>query len=253
MSGTPNIGNLDLTDFTVGAMLRAGIAVRQIVRGVDSMEEAATRIVHYLYDNCIDPATGQRSCALVRFYKTHRYGALEPALQRFAHDQLGDVIPDDDMRCLVLLASAGDEPGWNSRQASTGHRAIPLPTADIVRRAPMIARLIEELGLDIQSVVSGKSAGAPSGEPRNYEVFHVEQARGSPHIPAQEDFVLRYGIMSVIGFGGLVRSGELYTVILFSRATIPAASAARFRTIALDVRSALYTLGEERTWRSDVP
>lgn len=99
------------------------------------MEEAASLIVQYLYDNCIDPATGQRSCALVRFYKTHRYGALEPGLQRFAAGQLGDVVPGDE------------------------------------------TRLIEELGLDIESVVSGKSAAARSGAPRNYE---VRLARSGP-------------------------------------------------------------------------
>ena len=82
-------------------------------------------------------------------------------------------------------------------------------------------------------------------------MFHVEEARGSPHIPAQRDFVLRYGITSVVGFGGLLRSGELFAVILFLRARIPAASAARFRTIALDVRSALYLVEEERTWAID--
>ena len=50
---------------------------------------------------------------------------------------------------------------------------------------------------------------------------------------------------------GLLRSGELFTVIVFARTEIPVSSAARFRTIALDVRSALYTLFEDRTWKTD--
>lgn len=253
MPDSPVLGNFDLTNFTVGAMLRAGIALRQSVREADSMEDAAVSVVRYLYDNCLDPLTGKRSCALVRFYKTHRYSGLQPDLQRFAHQQLGDLMPDDDMRCLALLATAGDEPGWNSRQASQSHQAIPLPSADIVRRAPMIARLIEDMGLEIESVVSGNAPSDRPGDARTYEVFHVEDARGSPHIPAQHDFVLRYDIASVLGFGGLLRSGELYAVILFSRASIPPTSAARFRTIALDVRSALYALGEERTWKKANP
>lgn len=244
----PNFGNLDVANFTVGAMLRSGIAVRRIVRGTDSLEAAANLVVRYFYDHCADTNTGERSCALVRFYKTHPYGTLESEQQLFAERLLAGQSADDDMRCLTLLATAGDEPEWNSRRESRSHQAIPLPSADIVRRAPMIARLIEDLGLDIEAVVAGQSVPARVGEARTYDVFHVEEAADSPHIPAQREFVQRYGITSVVGFGGLLRSGELYAVILFSRAHIPKSSALRFRTIALDVRSALYSLDETKTW-----
>ncbi|MEP6992745.1 MAG: hypothetical protein ABJA80_17550 [bacterium] len=252
MTGNPKVGHLDIANFTVGGMLRAGIAARQVARDARSLEEAADLVVRYFYDNCVDATTGERTTVLVRFYKTHRYGALEPTMQLVARQQLGVMTPAADMRVLTLLGTAGQEPEWNSRRRSRAHQAIPLPSADIVRQAPMIARLIEELGLEIESVVSGNAPASRPGEARNYDVFHVEQARGSPHIPAQEEFVERYGVESVVGFGGLLRSGELFAVILFSRVAIPSASAARFRAIALDVRSALYTLDEDRTWNSSV-
>jgi hypothetical protein len=250
MPDQPDLGPLDVTDFTVGAMLRAGIAIRRAVRGADSLEAAADVIARYLYERCVS-ADGERSCALVRFYKTHRYGALQPALQRFAANLLGDIPPRRDMRCLTLLATVGDEVQWNARRRSKGHQAIPLPTAESVRAAPMIMRLIEDLGVDIESLVSAAEPRARGGDPRTYDVFHVEQAKGSPFIPAQAEFVERYGIASVVGFGGLLRSGELFAVILFSRDVIPAKSAARFRTIALDVRSSLFAFDESRTWRED--
>jgi hypothetical protein len=155
------------------------------------------------------------------------------------------------MRCLVLLATAGDEPAWNARQSSRGHQAIPLPSAERVRAAPMIMRLIEAMGVDIESLVSAAEPHGRAAEVRTYDVFHVERALGSPFIPAQRDFVEPYGIASVVGFGGLLRSGELFAVILFSRHAIPARSAARFRTIALDVRSSLFAFDESRTWSED--
>jgi hypothetical protein len=231
-------------------MLRSGIAIRRAVRGAASLEGAAEVVVRYLYDHCVGP-DDSRSCALVRFYKTHPYGQLEPALQRFAAAQLGDHPPRDDMRCLTLMASAGDEPEWNARQSSRGHQSIPLPTAERVRAAPMILRLIEDLGVDIESVVSASEPRNRGSDSRTYDVFHVEEALGSPFIPVQREFVERYGIASVVGFGGLLRSGELFAIILFSRHTIPPASAARFRTIALDVRSSLFAFDESRTWRQD--
>lgn len=248
MADTLEFGTLDITDFTVGAMLRAGIAIRRAVRGAESLEGAADVIVRYLYDHCVDVKTGERSCAMARFYKTHPFGGLEPAQQRFATAQLGDMPPSEEMRCLTLLATAGDEPAWNSRHESRGHVAIPLPTAESVRAAPMVTRLIEELGLDLESVVAGSAPPTRGPDARTYDVFHVEDALASPFIPAQREFVIPHRIASVVGFGGLLRSGELFAVIIFSRDRIPARSAARFRTIALDVRSSLFSFDETNTW-----
>jgi hypothetical protein len=113
----------------------------------------------------------------------------------------------------------------------------------------MIVRLIEDIGIDIDALVGrtepARQAPATS---RNYDVFHVEDALGSPHIPAQRDFVIPHGIASVVGFGGLLRSGEMFSVVLFSRDRIPAASAARFKAIALDVRSAFFTFEDAGIW-----
>lgn len=244
----PDFGPLDVTDFTVGAMLRSGIALRRAVRDCTSLESAASTIVRYFYDSCVEASTGARSCALVRFYKTHPFATLEPDLQEFAAQQLGGVDPDPAMRCLTLLGTAGDEQAWNSRHLSRGHRTIPLPSAEIVRAAPMIARLIEDLGLDIEAIVHGRDASVRTAGARTYDVFHVEQALGSAVIPAQQEFVIPYSIRSVVGFGGVLRSGEMFAVVLFSRAAITPASAIRFRTIALDIRSALFSLDEAHTW-----
>jgi two-component system NtrC family sensor kinase len=248
MPPAPDFGPLDVTDFTVGAMLRSGIALRRAVRDCPTLEAAAGTIVRYLFDHCVDIRTGERSCPLVRFYKTHRYDALEPALQEFVRKQLGGEPPRHDLRCLTLLGTAGEEAGWNSRHQSRAHRAIPLASAESVRAAPMIARLIEDLGLDLDTVVAGGETTVRSTEARTYDVFHVEQALGSPVIPAQEEFVIPYAIRSVVGFGGVLRSSELFAVVLFSRAPISAASAQRFRTIALDIRSALFPIDEAHTW-----
>jgi hypothetical protein len=248
MASSPDFGPLDVTEFTVGAMLRSGIALRRAVRDCRSLETAAGTVARYLYEHCVDVKTGERTCPLVRFYKTHRYDSLEPELKAFVDAQLGGVLPDPQLRCLTLLGTAGEEPAWNSRHQSRGHRAIPLASAESIRGTPMIARLIEELGLDIDSVVRGREASVRATEARTYDVFHVEEALGSPFIPAQDEFVIPYAIRSVVGFGGVLRSGELFTVVIFSRAPIGVASANRFRTIALDIRSALFSLDEAHTF-----
>ena len=230
----------DLAHFALGDMLRCGLALRRETKHAATMEEAARAITRHLYDECLEGGAGPRSCPLVRFYKTHVFAELEPALQSFARTQMPEEVPAPQMRCLVLLASAGDEPEWNDRRRSRGHQAVPLPSEQIVRRAPMIAQLIDQLGLPIEAVVQPSPEVVRELSGKSYNVFHVEEAPGSPFIPAQRDFVQPYGIRSVLGFGGLLHTGDLYAAILFSRTPIGADVASRFRTIALDVKSVVF-------------
>jgi hypothetical protein len=236
----------NLADFDLAAMLRSSHGLRRAAQGAASMETAAAAICRFLYDGLVD-GEGGRACVLARFYKTHPYGALPPDLQRFAKRAFGAVAispPEPAMKCLTLLATVGDAPGWNDRRASEGHQAIPLPSPHVVERAPMIAQLIREFGMQLSDVVrpSGDLVRALGG--KSYGVFHVEEAVGSPFIPAQAGFVDRYGIRSVIGFGGLLPTGDLFGVILFSRVHVAVESADRFRSLALDLKSCLIPYGE---------
>jgi hypothetical protein len=144
--------------------------------------------------------------------------------------------PRPEMKCLVLLASAGDDPAWNDRRRSRGHQAIPLASTEVVEKAPMIAQLVRELGLDLDQVVAPRPEVIRGLEGKTYNVFHVETAQGSPYIPAQDDFVRAWRVRSVVGCGGVLLTGDLYSLILFSRAAIPRDSADRFRNIALDLK-----------------
>ena len=60
-----NLSQLSLSD-----MIECGAALRQLGHDKRSMEEVADRIVRYLYDHLVDGRTGERACALVRFFLT---------------------------------------------------------------------------------------------------------------------------------------------------------------------------------------
>lgn len=230
----------DLADFNLANMLRCGRGVRRAAQGASSIRSAADAIVRYLYTDSARLPDGTRSCALVRCYRTMSYGDLDRSQRAFADGLMRVPLANPDMKCLTLIASVGDEAEWCSPETSRGHRVIPLPSPEIVDQAPMIAQLIRQLGLDIDSVVRPQQEIIPALAGRTYNVFHVEQALGSPYIPAQEDFVVPYGIRSVVGFGGLLRSGDLFAVIMFSRVPIAEEPAGRFRTIGLDVKAAFF-------------
>ena len=240
----------DLSNFTLRDMLMCGGDIRRVSRNAPSMEAAADAIIHYLYDRCAEPNGGPKSCALIRCYKTHPYGGLEPAQRSFADTAMGGAKPTPTMKCLTLLATVGEVPAWNSRHTSSGHKAIPLPSTKVVEQAPMIAQLIRQFGLEINDLVASGSASVQPSEGKTYNVFHVQKALGSPAIPAQKDFVEKYGIRSVLGFGGVLRTGDLFAIIMFSKREIPAESAQRFRTLALDVKSSFFPYRDDNIFSS---
>ena len=221
-------------------MLRCSRGLRQTTAGATSLDEVATATVGYLYSQFADPESKEPQCALIRFYCTAAYRDLEPDLKEFARAKLGGKDPDPATKILALVATVGSEPQWCDRKRSVDHQAIPLPSVEIVEQAPMIAELIRALGLDIADVVSPPIAMLHDVEGKNYSVFHVENALDSPFIPAQKDFVEEYGIKSVIGFGGLLPTGDLFAIVMFSRVHVPPEPASRFRSVALDIRAILH-------------
>ncbi|HJR66900.1 MAG TPA: hypothetical protein VJ802_10745 [Gemmatimonadaceae bacterium] len=229
----------DLRSFELHDMLRCGLDIRQAARNAPSLEAAATSIVRYLFGAFRDSGSGDPQLALVRFYKTMPYRELDPDLRVYAKAALGEAPRDEGMRCLTLLATAGVEEAWNDRHESQGHRAIPLASVRMVHRAPMIAQLIEQMGMDVEHLVQTDPTVVPDSEGRTFNIFYVEKAPGSPYIPAQTDFVVPFGIQSVVGFGGILK-GEMFAVVLFSRVPIPPTGAGRFRNIALEVKAVLH-------------
>lgn len=230
-----------LGHFTLSDMVRTSITLRQLGQGASSLEEFGGRVVHFLRDDLASDGTGVAETALIRFYKTHAYDGLPSDLQAFAQGLLGDEDPPPAMKCLTLLATVGDEPAWCDRLASQGHRAVPLPSEAGVAQLPMIAQLIRQFGLDASTVVRPDPDVLLALDEKTYNVFHVAQAAGSAHIPAQE-FVSNYGVAAALGFGGMLPNGDLFAVVLFSKVAIPDETAELFKTLAVSVKVALLPL-----------
>jgi hypothetical protein len=209
------------------------------------MEDAAGRVVRFLYDRLV--SAEERACVLVRAYVTAPVGLLDENLRDFAVDVAGHPLAPE-VKALTLLATAGERPEWNSRHSSRGHRAIPLPEPEAVERAPMVAQLVRQLGLDVQLLLEPDPLVIMDLQQRTFNVFYVPEAVGSPYIPAQEDFVHPYGVRSVLGFGAVLPDGELFTVILFARVPIPRETAERFRPLALASKLAVLPFVSDRVF-----
>jgi hypothetical protein len=239
VTAEPSSDLFDLSQFSLGNMTQCGIELRRLGANARAMEEVADRVVRYLYEHLRTPEMDARACPLVRMFVTLPFQALDDEQKAFAEGVLNGGSLSARTKCLTLLATAGDEPAWNSRHTSAGHKALPLPSAESIARAPMIAQLIRQLGVEIGTLLSADPRVMIDTNQHTFNVFYVADAPGSPHIPAQREFVEPYAIRSVLGFGGLLPSGDLFTTILFSKTHIPRNVADLFKTLALNVKVAI--------------
>jgi hypothetical protein len=237
----------DLATFTKDDMSHCAVTLRNMDEQAKNIEETAGRIVRYLYENLIDRRTGKKSCTLIRFFKTHPYENLSQDLQEAAKAILKGQSIYRATKCLTLLATAGDEPHWNFREGSRGHQAIPLVDQEFVNRAPMILQLIQQFGLEVSTVIDTAPTLITELPHKAFNVFYVAKALGSPYIPAQKEFVIPYQVESVLGFGGILPSGELFAVILFSKSAIPLKTANYFKWISAYVRIAMESFDRRAT------
>lgn len=235
----------DIANFDLYQVTHCGRALRGMGDGATSMEEVARRITTYLFDNLIDRRTGARGCALVRLFKTESYAALDAELQSLAAGLSPGKPPSPDMKCLVLMGTAGEKEEWNARENSRGHRIIPLPSKEVIHRIPMIRNLIKQLGLEVESVIRPDPKIILDLATTTYNVFHVAEARNSPYIPDQQGFVLPWGIQSALGCGGMLLSGNIYALILFTKVPIAKDVPNLFRALSLSVKLAIAPFEDE--------
>ena len=229
----------NIDDFTLKDMVEFSAALRLMGSGTASMEEVADKIVHYLHDHLIDTKTGEKACVMVRLFKTHPYGELDKDLQEFAQTVLNAPPKSPAMKCMVLLASAGTQPEWNSRKQSRGHKAIPLPSEHFIEAFPMVRQLIQQMGLEVNTILQPDPAVVMDMTQKTFNVFHIPEATGSRYVPAQDNFVIPFGVRSVLGFGGILPSGNLFVIIMFSKVPVPKQTADMFRSLALSVKIAV--------------
>jgi hypothetical protein len=137
-----------------------------------------------------------------------------------AHAAGGDPALLPQTPVLSLLGTAGHDPAWCDRRLSQGHRGIPL-LSGVVRNAPMLVKLLADLGYDVASpgdggsIVSRRMLG---GANRAFFVADAQTAldtAGRPVISAR-DFVAGRGIRTVFGMGGPDPDGMLAVAIAFT-------------------------------------
>ena len=110
----------------------------------------------------------------------------------------------------------------------------------------MISNLVRQFGFELNAILEPDPQCLRDMEERAYNVFHVPVAEGSAYIPAQKEFVEPCGIESVLGFGGIMPSGDLFAIIMFSKVAVTMETAELLRPLTLNAKIALLQHDGER-------
>jgi hypothetical protein len=179
---------------------RLELAIAKAVESAETLDAAAQAAVETLY------AEVKEAAPLLRLYLTVPYGDLPGDLQAFARQVAGDAADQlqSTTPCLTLSGTCGAAPSWNDRRTSEGHRAIPLLSAEQVGGIPMIASLLNQVGLDIDLPPERSLEQLVERTTPLSSMFFVPDAatsvdaQGRKIIPAQ-DFVSEHGVHTVFG------------------------------------------------------
>jgi two-component system, NtrC family, sensor kinase len=211
-------------------------ALEKLGRKCFNTESVAVDTVNYLYNRLNYKQAN--SCALIRFFRTMGFNELTPALQELSLQTLPEAA-HNNVNCLTLLASRGMLPEWNDRFESKNHQVIPLVSSQMIASAPMIAQLINRLGIDVAQVITPAPRLFLNPLEKTYNILYVPNALGDHAIVAQKEFVEPYGIHSVIGTGGLLPTGDMFALMIFMRVFITPRTAKQFSLIARGIEMAL--------------
>ncbi|MCS6293090.1 MAG: PAS domain S-box protein [Nitrospira sp.] len=229
----------DVSKFRLQDMTACSAALRQLGAGASSIDMAADRITRYLYTALTTGPDKDPACVLVRLFKTHPYGRLSPELQALVDARLGHKPANPGMKCLTLLASTGAVEGWNNPAQSSRFLAIPLSGPDALAKLPMFSQLFAQFHIDLPLLEQADSSLLMDQYATTFNAFYVPQALDSPYVPGQTEFVVPFGVQSVVGYGGLLPTGDMFAVILFAKVPVSRDTADLFKTFALSTKLTL--------------
>ncbi|NES07761.1 MAG: sensor histidine kinase, partial [Okeania sp. SIO2F4] len=236
----------DLTEFNFRDLSECGLMLRQLGKNAQSMEAVSNVIIKYLYENLVNLQTQEKSCVLIRLFKTHSYGKLTPELQKYVQNILKKTEIKDDLKCLTLLATTGEKPEWNYRDKSVGHQAIPLVNEEAIAKAPMISQLIKQLGLEPGIFIQPDPSLFVDVEKQICQIFYVSDALDSPYIPAKKSFVIPFNVKSVLGCGGLLPSGDTFILLIFLKVELPTVTLDLLRHLTLNIKMAILPFDDNK-------
>lgn len=217
---------------------------------VRSFEDAAQIYTSLIYEQF------RNSIVLVRHFITVPFHALPAKNQKFVSTLAALKVNNSPISpqtlVLSLVGTSGVDAVWNDRRHSKGHVGIPLISSAFIETIPMMSRLLKELGVGLDWIdsndtqIAEKTIGLMNGLFFVADASREVDAKGRKIIAAQ-DFVEKYGVQSVFGFGGgYLGTKAISMTILFLRERLEKRQAELFASTMTRLRTQTVELVKTR-------
>ncbi|MCT4607069.1 MAG: hypothetical protein N4A64_13390 [Marinisporobacter sp.] len=178
----------------------------------DSFEDASQFFCERIYD------LFRENALLVRVFLSVPYQELPEQNKKFVNELLGakSNLLKQNTQILSLVGTKGDLPEWGSRLNSKGHVGIPLISREFIHDIPMMNRVLQQIGVSF-----GDDIKNPSDNKSFSGLFYVKDSQSElddlgRHVIASQEFVEKYGVKTVFGFGGAyLNNDNFFTAIIF--------------------------------------
>lgn len=200
-----------------------------------SLEEMSQHIVHEIFGEFQDES-GEPAFALLRMFRVSHYDELPDDLKTQVSDQSGHL--------LTLMATVGLEASWCDRHSSQHHQVQPMNAL----KTPLMQAVLDQIGMKVDGSGVGISMFTSAKPDNNPGYFYVENAFESQYIVDKDEFIVPYGIQSVVAVGSPFRSGAAGLLVGFSRVPIPPEQACYFANMGVYIFTVLSQHDEKQVW-----
>ena len=233
---------MKIADITYEALDDFWKSIELDLKEMPTLEDAAQCFASGLYN------AFRESIVLVRVFATIAHASLPKRERDFAASFARNAGAEEHLQAsttvLTLLGTDGAEDAWKDRLESQGHLATPLISEAFVRDIPMISRLLAEIGFQPEWNAPSKTAFVTKALVSVNGIFFVADAAHTRDeldrkiIPAV-DFVERYGVEAVFGFGGSYLSQAMFVAaIIFCREPLARSDAMKFVPLISTLKAA---------------
>lgn len=223
---------MKIADITYDALDEFWKSIEPDLKTASTLEEAAQRFASGLYHSF------RESIVLARVFATidlRQLPVREDAFVRaFARSAGAEPQLEPSTTVLTLMGTDGIENAWKNRFDSQGHLATPLISEKFVGAIPMVSRLLQEIGFQPEWNAPSKTLFVTKALVSVNGIFFVADAENTRDeldrkiIPAA-DFVGRYRVHAVFGFGGSYLSQAMFVAtIIFCRESLSRSDAMKF-------------------------
>jgi len=205
---------IDISELTLATVFDLSQTIKDKCKDKSNLQQVAQELMKTL---CQAIVTDSDNSAIVlgRLFKSCSYSDLTEDIQNYIQQREETNAITPESKFLTLLGTWGKLEEWQHIEESKNYKAFSLNDKDVLYKFPMLSAVFKQIGYKIPTETEPDKSIIIDNQDKEYGVFYVKDSTGNKLVPKQAEFVMPYGVKSVIGFGGRYGNNNIYSIILF--------------------------------------